>query len=774
MSWPGFFGVFLISCATLIAQLAWTRILSISLWYHFAFLVVSTAMLGFGGAAATYAVSRRLAALSLSALLAGSALALSVAALGGLLLTNAVPFAPFSLLESPVQLLYGALYVVAITAPFFCAGLVITALFSRVHQQAGRIYAWDLVGAGLGCLLALPLLGLGPVRALLSAALVAACAAPLFAGSGRRLHYGLPALLFGALLLLPVGWLEPSITPTKRLGGQPVQELLKRGMSSRTLHNAFSRVDVMPAAWGKRIVIDAGTAVTRLPRLDAAALKAPLTDERQLVLRAQQQRVLIIGSGGGWEVAAALRSQARRVVAVEINGLINRLVTERFADYTARIFLHPAVELHTAEARSYIRREQRQFDAILAAHTITNAAAASGAMSLAEEYVLTVEAIGDYIDRLAGSGRLFISRPEAQLPRLVATAVEALARRSLSAAERVVVFAGRPAPNFYGAVVVTRAPIIGSERAWMRRVLIDQRLRPLYLPGSRAPTVFRRLVTANAVDREALYRASRTRLAPATDDRPFFNHRSRFSQLNVRQVAQVFRQGQLARAAVEAAPVAEAVLIALLVESLVFALALIALPLLRRRTRAGAALLPLTFFFLIGLSFIFVESALIQSFALFIGQPVHAFAVVVGSLLICAGIGSSLSGRLADRRLPWVLGAAALAIGVFALTAPRLISLALGAALPWRVFVAVGMLAPMALLMGVPLPTMIARLGRESAAAIPWAWGANAIASVVGAVLAVIIATELGFSGVLISAAALYLVGAMIAFGLLRRDGTKL
>jgi MFS family permease len=217
--------------------------------------------------------------------------------------------------------------------------------------------------------------------------------------------------------------------------------------------------------------------------------------------------------------------------------------------------------------------------------------------------------------------------------------------------------------------------------------------------------------------------------------------------------------------ALEDQPVGEVTLLVLLIQSSLLALMLIIAPLLVRK-RAGlqgrGALKLLLYFFCLGLGFILCEIGAIQRLTLFLGQPVYTFAVVVGSLLVASGIGSLLSTKVADRvdripgRLRLMLVATSLVILLFALLSPSLLEACLGLPFALRVVIAAVILIPLGLCMGMAFPLGIRFAGAVLPSMIPWAWGLNAVASVVGSVAAMVLATMVGFSGVFIIAAAIY------------------
>ena len=769
-------GLSVLSAATLLLEVALTRVLSVALWYHFAFMVVSTALFGFGFAGVALSL-RRAAGVVPARLVAATALATPLAFVAGYALFNAVPFEPFSLGLEPAQWAYLPLAYLAVSLPFFFSGLTIAGLLTRHARAVDRLYLFDLVGAGLGTLLvvgALPAFG-GSGTIVAAAALAAAGAASVAWEVDRRLSAAAVALALalGALVpqadrLLPLRISRDKVVAN----GVPVARVLADPkVTLYTAWNTLSRVDVVepPGKTERRLVlIDAGTAVTRLahPEQSIASLGRTEDEESFFVQLFDKPTALIVGSGGGREVLLALRNGAGRVVAVEINPAINHIVTRVMADYTGHLYDDPRVVAVTDEARSFLRRSRETFELIECPHTISNAALASGSLSLAENHLMTREAFDDYLSHLAPDGVLVITRPEAQLPRLFTTARASVGRADLTS--RVLAWRKRDSKlSFYAGFALRRTPFTAEEVTRFAAVLERAHLEPLTLPGSVAQEPYASLLTA--ADPTTVKIPFAAVLEPATDDKPFFNRRVPLSELRLSDVAGVFGRGRGARDALEDRPVAEAALVALLAESALLALAFIVLPLFvfRRRALAGQGRLrTLASFGALGLAYIVIEVAFLQRFTLFLGKPVVLFSTVLGTLLVASGLGSAASRRLAERReAAWLACAAAglialvIGMGVSPLVVARLLALDAGA----RVLVAMLLVAPAGFAMGLPFPLLVRRLEASHPERIPWAWGVNGFASVVGSVGAIILGMAAGYTAVFAAGVLCYLGAAAVA-----------
>ena len=297
---------------------------------------------------------------------------------------------------------------------------------------------------------------------------------------------GFFALAFFAGRVLPI-----SITPNKPRPPQP---------PIYTAWNTFSKIDVyeskaMPQSKTgrgvRRFIFDAGTAATGMMDLrpNVRETLREIDGKNDFVsniayVGKTRPNVLIIGSGGGGQVLDALHYGVEKVTAVEINPIINDVITNRMRDYWGDLYQQPEVQVVTEEGRSFVRRSKELYDAIISVHTISNAAIASGALSLAENYVLTREAFEDYLDHLKPDGVLFFTRPEAQISRLFSTGREAVAHYSKSVGNLTCAGAERgSAFNQVGQMRI-HAAIIDALRVEANDFLL-RALRDLHILGAR-------------------------------------------------------------------------------------------------------------------------------------------------------------------------------------------------------------------------------------------------------------------------------------------------
>jgi len=799
-----YLGIFLISAGTLLLELSLTRVLSVALWYHFSFLVISTALLGFGASGVTLSLWRSLREdVCLDRALAVLSIAFGLSTIGSYWMMQRIPFDPFDLLHDRWQFLFMPLYFLNLTLPFFFPGLGIAMLFSRSSkEEVSRLYAADLVGAGIGCAaIGIVMPTFGGAGSIMVAALLGFVAAIVFGHSqGRRLALvgGLSVVIALPLVFLGDHLVPISVLATKRHPLQP------SGMKPiYTAWNSFSKVDVyrLPSApelgrphAGFSIILDEGAAGTEIPDLSKGARQHLVQYDDfhsagLVYLTKQHPKVLIIGSGAGREVLEGLNFGASSITAVEINPIINRIVTRTLHQYWGGLFDQPEVRLVTEDGRSFVRRSHEKYDAIISVQTMSDVALLSGALSLSETYVLTREAFEDYFDHLTPDGVLLFTRSRHQMPKLFTTAREMFERRGLGdVATHLFAFRGPVLP--YGHTRLLTCFLL-KKSAWTAQEIADMESH-MGLPGQQleegdVPEVYyspyetpqqktsynRRLYQLiNEHDLASVYRANAESLAPATDDQPFFNQRIRWSAFRpylIRDVLrQLFASGKVVN--VDYQPVAEIALMVLLVQSLLIAGVLILLPLVRFSRRGICA--PnrwgfLVYFAGLGLGFIMIEMVLLQRFTLFLGQPIYTLAVVLSGLLISTGAGSLATGRFQQASRSSLVPIVVLilaAVAAMALLTPHVFSMALGLTLPWRVFISVALIVPLGFLLGMPFPCGLRIVAEEVPALVPWAWGVNGFFTVLGSISSVILAMAFGFRIVLAAAATCYLLalGAII------------
>jgi hypothetical protein len=762
-------GLALVALSTLMYEVLLTRIFSVTMWYHFAFVAISIAMFGMTvGALVVYLrpswfprdrVKRQLAI--------GSAL-FPIVTLLSFLTQLSIPFR----VHPSIVAIYAIVFTYAVIAvPFVLSGVLVSLVLTRYPRDVGRLYAADLIGAALGCILLVWVLAItdGPTAVLVICALAALGALAFALDEGSRPLVGASSVVAALLLLGAVGhtalvW-----------RGFPVLRILyvKAGFEARPLYerwNSYSRIRVegnpnaleKPYTWGLSRVYPADRRVNQLHLdIDVAAgtvlTKAPVKPEDIEHLEYDvtnigyylrpKGRALVVGVGGGRDVLSALHFGASSVVGVEINTNILETLNGRFGDFTGHLDRHPRVTFVNDEARSYIARQNQTFDVIQISLIDTWAATAAGAFVLSENSLYTVEAWELFLRHLEPGGVLSVSRwyfrdRPGEVYRMTALASAALTTLGVAnpQAHMAIVRStrgepGAEGPDGIGTLLVSPTPFSPADLATLGATTDRLRFDIVLSPTHAADKTFAAL--ASGRDLDAFTAAYPINIAPPTDDSPFF-----FNMLRLRDVLRLdlIQHGKSTHNM-------EAVFV---LGTLLFTVALltglcIVLPLLvasDRRALQGSAPLVL-FFAAIGLGFMLVETSQMQRLIVVLGHPTYGLTVVLFSLLLASGVGSwlttRLQGELAGRSGLLVVAALVVVLFAFGLATPALARRIEGASTAVRIVVSALVLAAPGVLMGMAFPLGM-RLSNDRAALTPWLWGVNGATSVCASVLAVAIA----------------------------------
>ena len=785
-------GTAAVSASVLVFEIALTRVFAVTQFYHFAFLAVSLALLGFGASGSALSAFPSLGHGG-PARWSRFAAAQAVTTLGAYGATNALPFDSFAIAWDRRQLLYLAIYYVALAVPFFFGGLVIGMLLAGTgapgRMPSHHVYAASLSGSGIGCLAALWSLDtLGGERTVALAAAVAAAGAVAFAAAARPV--GRPVLVPAVIVLFLIA---PFVARTPSFLNMELSEY--KGLASPL---RYPGAEIVSTEWDRGTRVDhvrsdglrsfAGLSIAYRGSLvaqdgitfdgdDLAPVLRAVPDEAEFAshlmaslpfsLRAGGD-VLVVEPRGGLDVVVALSSGAASVTAVESLGSVVEIV----GSYPESAYSDPRVTVEEVDARSFLARTTDRFDVIDLALTSPYRPVTSGAYSLAEDYSLTVEAIERSFSRLDDGGLLAVMRWAQQPPseeiRLIATAAEALRSVGADPALSLVALRG------YATVLVIASPdgITEADMSAVRAFARSRRFDLIVGPGvedgeSNLYNIlpdyqYRRLAASlvSASDPSTVYDGYEFDISPPTDDRPFFGHFFKWSQAG--DVLDT-----LGRTWQPFGGAGYFVLLALLAAAGAGSGLLTIAPLgvarwSRRKPDVGRGHRgwALGYFGLLGLAFLFVEIPLIQQYILLTGNATTALAVVLFVILLASGAGS-----LWSRRLPWRRAGFALAalVGVYSLVLRDGLSMLTGA--PYAVRISAGALGlvPIGFLMGVMFPAGLAHLERERPDLVPWAWGINGTASVISGAASALLALSYGFSFVLLIGAAAYTLGALLA-----------
>lgn len=724
--------VFLITFSGLVFEVGLTRIYSATIWYHFTFVAVSVALLGWGlGGFALHLLKRRLRP------------SLEFAAASTLLYAIAIPACLWLIARFPFRIDLLPLYFIAPLVPFLLAGMALSAIFDVHRETSSTLYFADLIGASLGALGVTVLLqNLGG-----EAAVLAASAAPFAAAAllSSRTAARTIAIAAAVLALVAAATNERTgllrVTPGELKAMRRQMDDLPAARVAQTGWNAYSRIDAVEGfapPYLARLYIDSDAWTSVLEwngDLDSVgemrgwyrALPFTLFDRPE---------TLVIGPGGGSDVLVALASGSRRVTAVELNPLMVRFV-RHYGARAGDLYDRPDVEVIQSEGRNYISRTDRRFDVIFLGFVDSWASVASGGLSLSENYLYTTQAFSAYYDRLTDDGVLVVLRWDVDIPRLVSNAIALVGVEE--AARRLVVLmedrAGTRDDPPQMIFMLRKRPFTGAETA----VIADRwtKARPILIPGRHADAPYADLF-AGRLPMDRYIAEARKRVGPVFDDSPFYFATDRPLGLAPRMAAALL-------------------VLVVPVLALLGAFAAFGRP---RGEPAGPYAAAVVYFACLGAGFIGVELALLQNLTLLLGHPIFTLSLLLFTLLAAGGFGSSVSRRIRARAA--CLTVAALA-AVFAFLLPMLIPRLLPLGLGARVAIAIALTAPLGFAMGIPFPRGLLRAGSGALPAPPFFWGLNGVMSVLGSVGTVVVALTLGFRAAMIIGAACYLAAAAAA-----------
>jgi spermidine synthase len=761
-----YLGLAITSLATLILELSLTRIFSVVFYYHFAFLAISIALFGLGaGGVFSYVVVARPGRLYSKLGALGLADALCVVA------------SLWFILSRPTDLGYGTLAAVyfASALPFFLAGTVVSIAMSEAIEHVDRAYFFDLAGAAAGCLVLIPFLNtFGGPNTLIAAGVFYGIAAAIWfhqAGDfGGRAAAVLVALLLVVMMVVNgrTHLLDVHVAKGEKL---PPEKF--------AAWNSFSRVGVTTDRGYTSIVID-GDAATALADKDWDHLTGQ--ERRELshggpgfpyYLR-PGAKTLVIGAGGGYDVARALASGSRDITAVEINPIIaTKIMRERFVRESHRLYFRPEVHVVVEDGRSFVRRSTEKYQVLQATLVDTWASTAAGAFALSENNLYTTDAFYDYLTHLTDDGMLTFTRwgfdPPRESLRLITLAMDALARLGQTNPARHVMVVRDDTSKLYGwgaqdTVLISRNPFSESDVARARQLLSEAKMEAVYLPGQDAASPSGRafaelLLSPNA---PSFWRSYRYDVSPVSDDRPFFFYTVQPRDLwNFVTTANTESADYKINRAVP-------LLFALVAVSIGATLLILILPRLvlgARLPQHPGVFVFLMYFLCLGAGYILIQVALIQKFVLLLGHPTYALTVIVFSMLVASGAGSFWSRRVIaddDGRLIQVLAGVAIVVALLAFTSPALTAAAVSWTLPAKMLITALAIAPGAFLMGMPFPSGLRRLEERHPPSVRWAWSLNAAASVLGSGGAIVLAIYTGLRATLLFGGALYLVAMLV------------
>jgi predicted membrane-bound spermidine synthase len=768
-------GVFFITLATLMFEVLLTRIFSVTMWYHFAFVAISVAMFGLSvGATLVYLFPQYFTPERAKEHMARFTQFFALAAITSFLAHVTVPFIPERTLAGIASIVFT--YAV-IAVPFVLSGICVCLALTSFPQQIGKIYAADLTGAAMGCIVLLYALDVTDAAgAVFVVAFLASLGAVCFGSEtqSRRLRSAwMDSAFFLILVCAQTGsaWINhPMIRLMWSKDDQGLIPLYEKW-------NSFSRIRVLgngdvptqTFGWGlsanydpkpmRQLSLDIDSnAYTVLTHFDGdfKPLDYLQYDVTNVVYQVRPNAsVLIVGAGGGRDVLSALSFGAKSVVAVELNPNILKMLNVRYGDFTGHLDRMPGVRFVNDEARSYVARSSEHFDVIEISMIDTWAATTAGAFVFSENGLYTLEAWRSFIDHLTPQGILSVSRwsfqeESGEVYRATALAGAALRQRGIQDVRNHLVIIRRNGPRVVHGIplgiatmLIGRQPFSSDDLNKLEDVSRKMGFEILLSPRFTADPIFAALAAGDIPQKSSANVP--LNLAPPTDDQPFFFFTLRPTDLwNLKLwKSPVFTVNLDAMF----------VLAVLSVTVIVFTALCVLLPLFfagQGSAMRGAVPL-LTFFAAIGAGFILIELSQMQRLMIFLGHPSYALSVVLFVLLISSGLGSFCTGRFTrngsnNGAIVAPLIPLLIVLSLFGPLTPDALSHFASSTTPVRILVAGAILFPLGFFMGMPFPMGMKLASSKSPALTPWLWGVNGATSVCASVISAIIALVAGIS----------------------------
>jgi spermidine synthase len=773
------FSIGFLSAAIIAFQLALIQILSIIQWHHFAYMVISMAMLGFGAAGTTLALARQKLVrhsnhfIPLLMMATGIAMALVT----GMSQWPFVRFDSYLLFTGFSQIGKLLATYLLFFVPFFLGALAIGIIFVQHVHDIGKIYFADLLGSGAGGVMAVAIIWLViPARLPSVISILPVLAGVLILPNKKTILHVFVAIMaigismwtivnpprlilsqykdLSKSLLLPDAEIKLERTSPYGFTQAVTSPVLRYAPGLSLTAQQAAHVNMALFTNGNWFGVITGPRADSMMVLDFSTFALPYAIARR-------RKVLVLKAGTGMDVAHALARGAEKIVAAEANSVVVSALKKELADENDSLFYDPKIELHTLEPRTFLLRDTSHYDLIVLP-VVGAFGGVAGLHALHEQFMLTKESFRDMWHRLDEGGVISVTSwldyPARNPLKILATMIEVIEELDIRDPRNHIA-----AVRSWGTItfVLSKSALtetdINNTRTFSDQMLFD----PLLLPGLKPEERSRynqledeRLFTF--VDqllspaRTELYEDYDFNIRPATDNTPYF---SQFLRLkSFQRVAKFFGDR------VPFLEIGYLLVIVTLIQITLVSFALILLPLFRLGWKGENKWTTILYFGGIGIGYMFVEMVFIQRFILYLGNPVYATSAVITLLLISSSVGSYTSRYFRERvkSMTIMLSVIVVVLLVYSLILTPVLQQTVHLSFPLKMLMISLVVIPLAFCMGLPFPNGLFYVSQTSPPQIPWAWGINGCASVIATALATIIAVEMGFTLVMCTAALAY------------------
>ncbi|MCG7903560.1 MAG: SAM-dependent methyltransferase [Candidatus Thiodiazotropha weberae] len=796
---PPYLSLMLLSASALGYELLLMRLFSIIQWHHFAYLVIALALLGYGISGSLLYLRPAIVLRRFSQLYGLALLLFALSSISGFMLAQSISFNIEELFWNPAQILSLILIFLLLALPFaFAASAICMTFMHYPSDTISKLYAADLIGAGLGAIITLIAIYYVMPQNLLIGLSLTGVVATLIAiwetdikpkTTLQLLTVAISALFFVIIPDLKLNYSPyKSLAQTLNIKGARIIDQRTSPLGHLTLvvnpqipfrhAPGLSLLNTVEPLEQIGLFVDGDnlSAITRYPQRREELSYLDQTTSALAYHLKTPDKLLVIGSGTGSDLLQAHYHRVESIDALELNPQIIALVNQDYRSFAGPVYDNPFTQLHIKEARDYLLESQQQYDLIKLSLTEGASASSSGLYALNESYLYTREAMQLYLSRLRPEGILSITRwiklPPRDSLKLFATAHQALQAMRLDNIEKRLLMIR----NWQTSTLLIKNGLFTNrelekteqfcrtrlfDQAYHHQLKAEQSNRYNLLSEANFYRATRQIASGEL---ENLIDNYKFELRPATDDRPYFNHFFKWQSF----IEALKLRGSGGMPLIEWGYVV--LLLSLGITGLLSGL-LILLPLLlmpknpspSNSNQSGSVI---GYFGAIGLAFLLIEIGTIQKFQLFLHHPIYAIAASLTAFLCFSGLGSYLSERLSQNQsykqstAKAILALCVIGLG-YMLILPVLFDALTHLPVAIKIAITILLIAPMAICMGMPFPLAIAAMKRNRADQIPWAWGINGYASVISAGLSTVIAIQYGFKTVLLCAILLYLTTLM-------------
>lgn len=783
------------------------RSLAVSHYYHFSYLVISTALLGFGASGTFLALfydklRDRFALWSLVFFL-GFTVSIPVT----YWITQNLPLDTQYLLHSGDQIMLLFAYNSLVFIPFFFGGTIVGFMISYFKREVPELYAANLIGSGVGGVFAIGLMFIVPAFKLpvmiTPVAFLAMICFWMSIRSKSREYLARDIILgtVGAVATLGAVLIDPphSVDQYKTLAH--FQQLERQGDAEHIQERFGPRgqINVYASPTFHHTLFAGAMATTTPPRQLALMVDGQLTgaifsiddpDGAAIMDYTPQSlpyrlldspRVLLLGETGGVNAWMAKRMGAERITVVQSNPQIVDLIKDDLIEMGGAIYRDDRVEVIAQNPRLYLEQSNQTYDLIQLVQGEVLTTGTGGLQGLNEDYLLTTESIARARHLLSEDGFISITREIQSPPRdnlkIFSIFKNVVTEFSDQKPEDVILVSRN---YLAGNSLLAKNPLtqqrIDDFIKESRQLQLDREYYPGIVSGEidqiniiDGPDGANYSYIHHAIneilfgDSDAFYGDWAYQIRSATDDSPYFQDFFKWSSLDLFLETygdQWFQRLELGYV----------ILVITFLQLSVIAFLLIILPLLFRRAYyAGSSnkLPTLIYFFSIGTGFMFIEITLIQTFTKFLGDPIYSVAAILSSILVFSGIGSGVQKKLsmsAARRMRIAAGSIIGIMLIYLVTVDPLLQFFIGAGTGWRFLITVLLLMPVSFFFGWMFPSGVHVLEQSGDNLIPWAWGVDGFASVAAAPLAIILSMSFGFTNVILLGLLFYAIAGLTSY----------